>query len=238
VILFYFYLLRQNLSVSDAPKEEAVTLSLSQFVPEAPPAASSEPVQEEQLVEEEPEPEKEIIKEPEPEKEVIEEEPPEEIPDEKRPEEEKPEEPVVKDIPVPEPVKKVLKPVPKKPVKKTAKKKHRKKKKTSRKRQVKGGGSPRYSAAAKNRFLAQIRAKINRAKSYPRVAQKRRMQGIVKVRFTILANGRAGNISLSGPKIFYSSARKAVQKAFPVDIKKAPLRLPCTVNLSLRYKLR
>jgi protein TonB len=220
------------------PKEEVVTLSLSQFVPDAPPSESSEPVQEEQLVEEEPEPEKEITKEPEPEEEVTEEEPPKEIPEEKKPEEEKPQEPVVKETPVPEPVKEVPKPVVKKPVKKTAKKRHKKKRKISRKRQVRGGGSPRYSAAAKNRFLAQIRARINRAKSYPRMAMKRRMQGVVRVRFTILPNGHVGNISLSGPKIFYKSVRKAVRSAFPVNVKKVPATLPIVVNLSLRYKLR
>jgi protein TonB len=237
VVVFYFYLIRQSLSVSDAPKEEAVTLSLSQFVPEAPPSENSEPVQEEQLVEEEPEPEKEIMKDPEPEEEVTKEEPVEEIPD-KKVEEEKPEEPVIKKTPVPEPVQKRVKPVPKKPVRKTVKKKRKKKRTARRKRQVRGGGSPRYSAAAKNRFLAQIRARINRAKSYPRMAMKRRMQGVVKVRFTILPTGQVGSISLSGPKIFYKSARKAVQSAFPVNVKKAPLSLPMVVNLSLRYQLR
>jgi protein TonB len=63
------------------------------------------------------------------------------------------------------------------------------------------------------------------------------MQGVVRVRFTILANGHVGNISLSGPKVFHASARKAVKSAFPVNVKKAPLHLPTTVNLSLRYTL-
>jgi protein TonB len=86
--------------------------------------------------------------------------------------------------------------------------------------------------------LASLRAKINRKKSYPRIAQKRGMQGTVKIRFTILRNGHVGNITVSGPKVFHNSAKGAVKKAFPISVKNAPLRLPTTVNLSLRYKLR
>ena len=229
----YLYFLQQHLFSADKPQETTIELSLSQFVPEAPPAESTEPVQEEQLVEEEPEPESEEKpkeeKEPEPE-EPLEKEVPKEVV--------KPE-PVVKEVPVPEPVeKKEVVPKPK-PVKKKAVKKRKHAKKHPRpKRKIRGGGSPKRSAAAKNRFLSQIRSRINHAKSYPRVAKKRRMQGVVKVRFTILANGHVGNISLSGPKIFYRSARKAVKSAFPVSVKNIPLSLPTVVNLSLRYQLR
>ncbi len=147
-------------------------------------------------------------------------------------------EPVLEKKPVAEPVvkKTITKPVKKTEIKKkwkkrVSKKKHRKK------RQVSGGGAPHYSRVQKNSFLAGIRAKINRSKSYPRIAQRRRMQGTVKVRFTILANGNVGNIVITGPKVFHASARKAVRSAFPVDIKKAPLSLPAVVNLSLRYTL-
>jgi len=90
----------------------------------------------------------------------------------------------------------------------------------------------------KNQFLNQIRGKINRNKTYPRIAQRRRMQGTVNVRFTILSNGQVSNIFLRGKKVFYSSARNAVKKAFPINVKHVPFSLPTTVNLTLHYQLR
>ena len=212
IVVLYFYILKQQIVVSDSPKENAIELALSQFVPEASPAIDSEPVPKEEVLEEKIEPEPEP-----PEKPKIEEEP---IP-----------EPVVKEVPAVEPVKKIIKKIKKKTVKK-------KKKKVRKKRQIRSGGSPHHSAAQKNRFLSQIRTRINRAKSYPRIAQRRGMQGIIKASFTILPNGKVGNISLLGPKVFHTSAKKAIKSAFPVNVAKAPVSLPTTVTLTLRYKLR
>ncbi len=92
--------------------------------------------------------------------------------------------------------------------------------------------------AKKNAFLSRIRSKIDRNKIYPRIARRRGMQGYVKVRFTILRNGHVSNIVTSGKKIFYKSARRAIEKAFPVNAKKAPLSLPAVINLTLRYQIR
>lgn len=209
----------QHFIVSQKEKDKTINLSLSQFCPEV----IEEPLEEkeEPVVEEEPEPE--------PEPEVIEPEP-------------IPEPPVVVEKPVPEPVvvKKVeKKPEPKKIIKKKTKKKkvHKKKKRASR-ASSRRATSSRIDPNKKSQFLASIRAKINRAKSYPRIAQRRGMQGVVKVRFTILRNGHVGNITVKGPKVFHNSAKRAVKKAFPINVKNAPLHLPTTVNLSLRYKLR
>ena len=215
LFLTYIYMMTQHFVVSQKEKDEVINLSLSQFVPEV----IEQPVVEEEI---EPEPEEEPVVEPEPEPE--------------------PEEPVVEEI-VPEPV---VKPIPElKPVIKKVKKKPKPKKivKKKKKRKVKKSSSRRATSSKvnpnkKSQFLAKIRAKINRAKSYPRIAQKRGMQGTVKVRFSILKNGRVGHISVRGPKVFHNSAKRAVKKAFPINTKNAPLSLPTTVNLSLRYQLR
>ena len=210
----------QHFIVSQKEKDKTINLSLSQFCPEVI----------EQPIEEKIEPpvEEEIVPEPEPEPEVIE---PEPIP-----------EPVIEEKPVPEPVvvkKPEKKPKPKKIVKKKIKKKKVvKKKKRASRASSRRATSSRVDPNKKSRFLANIRAKINRKKSYPRIAQRRGMQGVVRVKFTILKNGHVGSISVKGPKVFQSSARSAVKKAFPISVKNAPLRLPTTVNLSLRYKLR
>ncbi len=217
LFLAYLYMMSQHFIVSQKEKDETINLSLSQFIPEV----IEQPMVEEEI-EPEPEPEEEPIVE-----EIIEPEP---------------EEPVVEEI-IPEPV---VKPIPElKPVIKEVKKKPKPKKivKKKKKRKVKKSSSRRATSRSvnqnkKSQFLSRIRAKINRAKSYPRIAQKRGMQGVVKVRFTILKNGRVGHISLSGPKVFHNSARRAVKKAFPINTKNAPLSLPTSVNLSLRYQLR
>ena len=214
--LAYLYMMSQHFVVSQQEKDQTIHISLCQFVPE---------VIEQPVIEEEIEPEPEPVEEP-----VVEEEP-------------EPEEPVEEEI-IPEPV---VKPIPElKPIIEEVKKKPKPKKKIvkkKKKRKVSRSSSRRATSSRvnpnkKSQFLAKIRAKINRAKSYPRIAQKRGMQGIVKVRFTILKNGNVGHISLSGPKVFHNSAKRAVKKAFPINTKNAPLSLPTTVNLSLRYQLK
>ena len=213
----------QHFIVAQKEKDTKINLSLSQFVPEV----IEQPMEE--IIEEEPEPEPEL--------EVVE---PEPIP-----------EPIVEEKPLPEPVvvKKIeKKPEPKKIVKKkiikkkkpkkVVKKRVKKRKKQARRVSSRRATSSRVNPNKKSQFLAKIRAKINRAKSYPRIAQKRGMQGTVKVRFTILKNGNVGHISISGPKVFQNSAKRAVKKAFPINTKNAPLSLPTSVNLSLRYQLR
>ncbi|HFQ61405.1 MAG TPA: energy transducer TonB [Epsilonproteobacteria bacterium] len=210
-------------------EEKIISFSLSQYIPEVIPAV--EEVKEETI---EPEP-----IEPEP---VVEEEKIEPIVEESIPEPE-----VVKVLPKPI-VKKVVKP-PKKRVKKkktkkkyvkkrVSKKKFNKKRKTKKATKQKASSSRKFSAAKKNAFLSQIRTRINRNKNYPRIAQRRGMQGTVKVRFTILANGHVSNIVISGKKVFFSSARSAIKKAFPVNVKNAPMSLPETVNLILNYQIR
>lgn len=215
----YFYLMRTYVMTDQAAQDRTIQLCLSEFVPEVVPEAQE--AEEEPVVEEEPEPEPEpIVKE----------------------------EPVVEKV-NPEPVKPKVLPVPEvkksKPKKKEIKKKKKVKKKKVRTRTaqssrvgVKRQGSGHASVSQKNRFLSMVRQRINRNKSYPRIAKRRGMQGSVKVRFTILPNGHVGNISISGPKVFHFSARRAVEKAFPVSTKNIPFSLPKTVNLTLRYQLR
>ena len=217
----FFYLEQQTLVSAKKSEEKTMQMCLSDFVPEVIPPIEQP---EEPVVEEEPVIEPEIIKEP-----IPEEEP--EIEEEVIPE------PVVLKV-IPKPV---VKEVKKKPQVKKKPKKKKTKKKTVQKKRVKKSVYSRKSKsskAEKNRFLANIRAKIDKHKSYPRIAKKRRMQGSVKVKFTILRSGKVGNISIRGPKVFHSSARKAVKSAFPVNAKKSPISLPKNVNLTLRYQIR
>lgn len=206
----------QYLVADQKPQDKVMHLSLATFVPEVIPPAE-EPVEEEVIEEPEPEP---IIKE----KPIVEKVIPE---------------PVVPKI-IPKPV---IKKVEKKPVVKKKKKKKKKKvRKKAPPKTTKGlkraGSGIRNNPAKKNRFLKKIRRKINQHKSYPKIAKRRGMQGTVKIRFTILANGNVGHISVSGPKVFHNSARNAVKKAFPIGTRNVPLSLPASVNLLLRYQLK
>ena len=215
----FFYLQQQMHVAAKKSEEKTIKMSLSAFVPEVIPPIEQPVAKEEPVVEEKPVIEPEIIKE--------------EVPKE---------EPEIKEEIIPEPI--VAKVIPKpivKEVKKKPKVKKKTKKKTVKKKKVRKSVAERKSKsskAEKNQFLANIRAKINKHKSYPRIAKKRRMQGNVKVKFTILPSGKVGNISVSGPKVFHNSARNAVKSAFPINVTNAPISLPESINITLRYQIR
>ncbi len=216
----YFYVQYQYLIADQKPQDQTIHLSLSTCVPEVVP-----PVEEpEEIEKEEPVVEEEIIEEPEPEP-----------------------EPIIEEKPIPEKIvpKPIVEKIEKKPIvkkkkkvkKKKVKKKVRKKAPPKITKGLKRTGASRNSTAKKNQFLSKVRQKINQHKSYPKIAKRRGMQGKVKVRFTILANGNVGHISVSGPKVFHNSARHAVKSAFPISTRNIPISLPTSVNLSLRYQL-
>ena len=221
----YFYLQNNSFVSAQQTEEKIMRMVLTAFVPEvATPVEQVEQVEEpvveeEPVIEEKPVVEPEIIKDPIPEKEP-------EIIEEVIPE------PIVPKV-VPKPIVKEVKKKPK-PKKKTKKKTVKKKQQSQKASARKSNSSP----AEKNQFLANIRAKINKHKSYPRIAKKRGMQGNVKVKFTILSSGKVGNISVTGPKVFHKSARNAVKSAFPINAKNAPITLPKSINITLRYQLR
>ncbi len=223
----YFYVQTRYLIADQKPQDTIIHLSLASFVPEVvPPAEKPEEIEQEEPVIEE-----KAIVEPEPEPVVEEKAVPEEI----IPESIKPEiisKPVVKKI--------QKKPLVKKKISKKKKLKKRVRKKASVKttKGLKRTGASKNNTAKKNQFLTKVRQKINRHKNYPKIAKRRGMQGIVKVKFTILANGNVGHISVSGPKVFHNSARHAVKSAFPVSTRNVPIALPQSINITLHYKLR
>ena len=210
---YWFYYLTETTSVSEQKSPvKTIAMSIHAFQPE--------------VVEEKPEPVKEETPPP------LEEPPP---PEPKR------EKPKPIDVPKPEPVvkkpeikkTKEIKEKPKKVVKKTKKKPQPVQKKSA----LKSTRKQQSTAAEKNLFLAKVRDRINRHKSYPRMAKRRGIEGSVKVDFTILANGNVSGITVSGPKAFHTSAKEAVEKAFPVSVKDVPLSLPQKVSITLHYTL-
>ena len=226
VIAVIYYSQTHHFSTTKDMKEKVIHMTLSTFVPEVvvPPEEIVEElvkpviepeVKEEPIV-------KEVIPEPIVEKIV--------------------EKPILKEIKKkPKVIKKKVtkkRPIKKKPVKKHKKKITKKKSKTKVRKSQASSKQSKSTPAQRNKFWSALRAKIDRNKFYPRIAKKRRMEGSVKVRFTILSSGKVGNISVTGPKVFYNSARNAVKKAFPINARKSPISLPTTINLTLRYQIR
>lgn len=228
----FVYIQQQTKISTERSQEKVMQVMLSDFVPEVLPVEDIPIVKEVEEVEikEEEVVEPEVIKEPIP-KEVVEEKTPE---------------PIVKPLlPLPKPV--IEKPIIKKPekkieVKKIIKKKVKKKKPVKKKPVKKASRASSKKSQANpekvNAFYKKIRVKINKNKSYPKIAKRRRMQGSVKVTFTVLRNGKVSNILLNGPKVFHNSVRHAVQSAFPISVKNIPVSLPTTVNITLRYQIR
>lgn len=107
---------------------------------------------------------------------------------------------------------------------------------TQRKKGTQGSHLKRSGNIGKNRFLAQLKAKINRHKRYPRVARRKGLKGTVRVSFTLLKSGRVGAIRVRGTPAFYRATREAVRSAFPIDPAAAPFSLPRRITLSMRYR--
>ena len=86
------------------------------------------------------------------------------------------------------------------------------------------------------RFISTLKRKIEKNKNYPRMAKKRRLEGRVSVSFKVTKSGGVSNISIKGSKLFLKSARDAIKKSFPIDVK--GIKVPISVKLTLNYKLR
>ena len=93
--------------------------------------------------------------------------------------------------------------------------------------------------ARQDRFLSHLVEKINRNKSYPRIARRRGMEGSVEVAFHILSDGSVNNIKLvSGRKVFSQSAFEAISKSFPVQVDSAIFDFPKEFRVTLAYVLK
>ncbi len=92
--------------------------------------------------------------------------------------------------------------------------------------------------AEKNRFLSQLREKIDANKIYPRRARLREIEGSVAVKFVITKEGKIMITSVEGVSIFKEYAKDAVIKACPLEIpQKVHTLLPLNIELELNYKL-
>ncbi len=87
-------------------------------------------------------------------------------------------------------------------------------------------------------FFRELKEEINSNKSYPRIAQRRNLEGDVKICFTIFENGSIKINELTGSKMFTRSSEQALLDTFPIDIpKELELSFPLKLNIELKYQL-
>ncbi|WP_455756173.1 TonB family protein [Sulfurimonas sp.] len=94
-------------------------------------------------------------------------------------------------------------------------------------------------AVKRDIFIADLIKRINSNKSYPNMARRRHIEGIVDVRFKILMDGNVNDIEItSGRKIFRRSAIQAIDKSFPIDIDTSIFDFPKEFKIKIAYILK
>lgn len=101
-----------------------------------------------------------------------------------------------------------------------------------------GGGNP----GARRDYLAKLQAHLQRAKEYPRRARQRRIEGTVKVHFTVHADGRISDariVERSGTRLLDRAALEMLRRAdpaptFPSDLEREQMSLTVPVAFRLR----
>jgi protein TonB len=87
-------------------------------------------------------------------------------------------------------------------------------------------------------YYTQIKEHINKNKSYPKIAVKRGIEGVVKVQFTISKRGELISFQMiEGKRIFKNSILNAVTNSFPLKPPKGALTSNTKLSLMVQYKL-
>lgn len=113
--------------------------------------------------------------------------------------------------------------------------------KTTAKTSIQGASSSQQKAI-KRQYYAQLAAWLNRNKRYPKRAQKRRQEGVVKLTFTINRNGRVLNhriVTSSGYSLLDREVKNMLQRAAPLPRIPAELQqVSLTVTVPITFSLR
>lgn len=91
----------------------------------------------------------------------------------------------------------------------------------------------------RNRFLSELRKRINENKSYPNSARRRGIQGYIEMSFNILNDGSVDNIEIvEGKSIFKKSARQAIERSFPINLERGLFELSESFKIKILYTLQ
>ncbi|MGI9278488.1 MAG: TonB family protein [Endozoicomonas sp.] len=84
-------------------------------------------------------------------------------------------------------------------------------------------------------WLAQLQYRINRNKTYPYQAKRRRLEGEVKLKAEINSDGTLAKASmLAGKKAFETSSLRAIERSLPLP---PPHKKSVTVTFIIKYQL-
>jgi len=93
--------------------------------------------------------------------------------------------------------------------------------------------------AKQREFDKKLIERINNNKSYPKMARRRGIDGVMGVRFIILADGNVKDIQItSGKGIFKKATIQAIQRSFPIEIDPSIYDFPEVFNLNISYTLK
>ena len=97
---------------------------------------------------------------------------------------------------------------------------------------------PALIEKAKQEYLRRLMSHIEKYKHYPRAARRRRIEGDVRVSFSLHAAGKLDGLNISGgQEILNSAALRAVEEALPLPEPPASLGLPWPVAFTMRFSL-
>jgi len=89
-----------------------------------------------------------------------------------------------------------------------------------------------------NKYYTQIKETINKNKSYPKMAIKRGIEGIVKIQFEISKDGKLLSFNIiEGKRVFKKSIEKAVKNSFPLTPPQNTLVSNTSLSLMIDYRL-
>jgi len=98
---------------------------------------------------------------------------------------------------------------------------------------------PALIEQAKQEYLRRLMAHIEEYKEYPRAARRRRIEGDVRVVFTLFDGGAISAVSTEGGHpLLAEAARMAVKEAAPMPTPPETLSLPWTVAFTMRFTIQ
>ena len=93
--------------------------------------------------------------------------------------------------------------------------------------------------AKQREFIEHLIKKINSNKSYPRMARRRGVEGVVDVKFTILSDGSVENIQIvEGRSIFKKATIQAIERSFPIEVDSSIFDFPEIFKVKIAYVLK
>lgn len=92
---------------------------------------------------------------------------------------------------------------------------------------------------ARKMYLHKLLAHIEAHKYYPAVARRRRLEGEVRVSFTIAKDGSFRDLQVSdGAKVLQDAGMKSVQRSLPLPVPDPEIPMPLTISFNMQFRLR